>query len=88
MLSWPGLRKAKNMAREISLTLENLEKEHNSLTKKEIALHSGNLSETTSDALTAIEVSCAEMLENLKSHKSQLEAKSRFLKRHNENGFV
>ncbi len=88
MLSWSELRKAKDTARQISLALENLTKEHNTLTKKEIAMHSGKLSEATSDTLAAIEESCTEMLESLRLHKKQLEAKSRFLKRHNENGFV
>ena len=85
---WHDLFKAKENARHISDEISHLLKEHNSLVKKEIAAQSEKLAEEVSESLKLIEEECRDLVKNMESHRKTLLSKSRFLKRHNKNGFV
>lgn len=85
---WHDLFRAKENARNISDEISRLLKEHNSLVKKEIAAQSEKLAEEVSEALAIIEEEYRDLIKNIASHRKTLASKSRFLRRHNKNGFV
>lgn len=82
-MPWPELYDAKKKSAETSNIIEKLLKEHNSLSKKEIAQHKDKLLADIDESIAAIDGLHKEMLAEMKNHRKQLEAKSEFLKRHN-----
>lgn len=82
-MPWPELYEAKKKANEISVEIEKLLKEHNSLVKKEIAKHSEKLLSETDETIILIKEKLKELQKNLDNHKNQLKARSSFLRRHN-----
>lgn len=88
MSVWHDLYKAKEHSQRISDEISRIIKEHNGLTKKEIAVQSEKLAEELKEAQAVIEESYKELNRNLSDHGKALSARSRFLRRHNRNGFV
>lgn len=88
MSIWHDLYKAKEHLQRISNEISRIIKEHNGLTKKEIAVQSEKLAQQVTDSLAVIEQEYNEMTKNIVAHRKALASKSRFLKRHNRNGFV
>lgn len=88
MSVWHDLYKARANSQKISDEIARIIKEHNGLTKKEIAQQSEKLAEELEESLTVIEEEYEELLKSIADHKKALAAKARFLKRHNSNGFV
>lgn len=88
MAVWHDLYKARENAKNVSYEIDRLIKEHNGVGKKEISLQSEKLAEQVGESLSVIDKENKELLKNMESHRKALLAKSRFLKRHNENGFV
>lgn len=81
---WPGLYKTRENARNISMEIEKLLRNHNSLRKKEIANYKEQLLAETEEAIATISGQIRELSRNMESHRKQLEAKAVFLKRHNK----
>lgn len=88
MSVWHDLYKAKEHSQRISDEIAKMIKEHNSLTKKEIAAQSEKLSEGVKESVAVIEQEYTELIKNIAGHSKAVSAKSRFLRRHNESGFV
>ena len=81
-MTWPELYEAKKKAHEIANEIDKLLKEHNSLMKNEISQHSEKLLNETDDITELIKEKTKKLEKSLNNHRKQLEAKSRFLKRH------
>lgn len=81
---WPEILKAKRNADKISIEIEKLMKNHNALTKKEIASHRDQLVSGTQESILLIEAEIVQLRNSMKSHRKQLEARAAFLKRHNK----
>jgi ElaB/YqjD/DUF883 family membrane-anchored ribosome-binding protein len=79
---WPSLHEAKENIKTILDEIEKLLKNHNSLTKKELAKQKELLLEEFDETMKIIDEQINELKKNLKNHRKYLEAKSVFLKRH------
>jgi peptidoglycan hydrolase CwlO-like protein len=79
---WPALQEARDNAKEIEKEIEKLLKNHNSLSKKEIAKQKELLLEEFAESLATINEQIKELKTNLEKHKKYLEAKSVFMQRH------
>jgi len=81
-MAWPELLKAKKNILEISRELDNLLKNHNSLTKKELAKQNDTILSVTDDLLNAIDGQIDEFITHIKNHRKYIESRSRFVRRH------
>lgn len=81
-MSWPALLEAKENARNISLELDRMLKDANSLSKKDIARYKETLLAEIDRSVGEISAQIAELKLNLKNHRKYFEAKSAFVKRH------
>ena len=88
MSVWHDLYKARENSQKIADEISIIIREHNGLTKKEIAMQSEKLAAELQEAQAAIAENYKELNRSLSKHGKALKARSRFLKRHNENGFV
>jgi len=88
MSVWHELYKAKEHSQRIGDEISRLIKEHNGLTKREITSQKEKLQYELAESIAAIEAEYKELMKSVTDHKKALAAKSRFLKRHNENGFI
>ena len=88
MSVWHDLYKAKQNSQRISDEIAKIIREHNGLTKKEIVAQNEKLSEDVKESAAVIEEEYRELIKNIAGHSKALAAKSRFLRRHNKNGFV
>jgi len=79
---WPELGKTKRNAENISMEIEKLLKDHNTLSREEILAHSEKLLAQTEESLQVIESQIADLRRNMENHKKQLRSKARFIKRH------
>ena len=84
---WPELSEAKKNSRSIVNEIEKLFKEQNSVMKKEISSHKEKLITEIDDSISVIEEEYKKLINNLKCHRKALEAKSKFLRRHNKINF-
>ncbi len=82
-MAWAELHEARKKSMEITNAIERLLKEHSSLYKKEIAAHAEKLLRETDETMESIEEEYRQLAEGMKAHRKTLDAKSRFLKRHN-----
>jgi predicted nucleic acid-binding Zn-ribbon protein len=79
---WPELLKAKENINEIEKQIDQLLKNHNSLTKKEIAEHNDTMIAEFEASLEAINDQLNEFAMHMKNHHKYLHSKSSFIKRH------
>jgi hypothetical protein len=79
---WPELQKARENAKLIERSIEELQRNQNSLKKAEISKHSDLLISDIENATERIENQAKEMMKNLSDHKKYVSSKSRFLKRY------
>ena len=84
---WPELNKAKKNSRNIVNEVEKLFKEQNSVMKREVVSHKEKLLTETDESTSLIEDEYKELIKNLKNHRKALEAKAKFLRRHNQINF-
>ena len=80
---WAELQSARDRANEISKKIERLLKEQSSLSKSEIAKYPDKLILDIEESLAEIEIEYRELIKNVEKHRKVLNAKSRFLRRHN-----
>lgn len=81
-MSWPGLLKAKENAKNIEMQLSALIKTHNSFTKKELARQSDLLLTELDASVASINEEISELRRNIDDHRKYLDSKSRFMRRH------
>jgi hypothetical protein len=79
---WPELLKAKKNLHEIEDELDRLLRNHNSLTKKEIAKQHDTLLAEFDSSFLMINGKLDEFMDNIENHKKYIKAKSRFINRH------
>lgn len=79
---WPALHEARENTKKILNEIEKLLKNHNSLTKKEIAKQKEMLIDEFNESIKIINEQINELKRNLKKHRKYLEAKSDFMRRH------
>lgn len=79
---WPALLEAKERSMKIRQRIDALLKNHNGLSKAEIAKHNSLLIEETDAAIEEIEAEMKAVSDLLYDHKKYLSSKKKFLKRH------
>ncbi|MBI2972032.1 MAG: hypothetical protein HYY37_06430 [Candidatus Aenigmarchaeota archaeon] len=81
-MAWAALREAREKSRAITVLIEHLLKEHDALSKKEIAAYSEKLLTDSDEAIEAIIEEYRHLIECMKGHRKTLASKARFLTRH------
>lgn len=81
-MPWPELLKARKNAGEIEAEIERLLREHRALSKKEVSRQKDTILAEVDAAMGRIDEGLAELRRNLRSHRTYVEAKQRFLRRH------
>ncbi len=81
-MSWPELLKAKENLQELSREIDKLLKNHNSLTKKELARQRDTLLAEFDASLDVIKEQIDEFILNMENHRKYIISKSRFMNRH------
>jgi len=81
-MAWPALLKARDNTKEIEKEISRMIKNHNSLTKKEMAKNSDTIAAAAEGSMAIIKEQMAELKSNLDDHRSYLESKKRFVRRH------
>ena len=79
---WPELLKAKTNLKNIEAQIDLLLRNHNSLTKKELAKQQDILLADVDASLQIIREELSEFAFNLRNHRNYIESKSRFVRRH------
>jgi len=81
-MPWPALLKAKKNLQTLSQEVDKLLKNHNSLTKKELAKQQDILLAEFDLSFDTINDQISEFLANIKNHRKYISSKSRFVNRH------
>lgn len=87
--SWRGLHEladARTKGREIERLLEDLHKQHRTLSAKDIREHAEKLLANLDETKAGLETLFSGILDDLEAHRKKLEAKAEFLKRHYAKG--
>ena len=79
---WPELREAKKKSRDIEKEIDLLLKKQSSLDKNEISKHQRLLEEEVVESMRKVNELFSEMMKYMDEHRNQINAKSRFLRRH------
>ena len=81
-MAWPELLKARDNLKNIERQIDLLMKNHNSLTKRELARQNEFLLANFDESLKMIKAELKEFDLNMRNHRNHIESKSRFMKRH------
>ena len=80
---WSELREAKKVSGDIEKELELLMRKHSSLYKTEIAKHQELLITEVDETMSNVQQMMDDLMKNLAEHRNVVNAKSKFLRRHN-----
>ena len=83
-MSWPSLLKSKDNLRNISIELDRMLKDSNSLSKKDIVSYKETILSEIDKSINLINKEIEELEKNLELHRKYFEAKSVFLRRHHK----